>query len=317
METKLQVFYNEESNVNIRTRNIDNEPWFVAKDVCDALGLANSRKATTSLDDDEKRVSPVVTPSGEQLMTIINESGLYNLIFQSRKPEARAFRKWVTGEVLPAIRRTGVFGRLDEETKRHRLPQPKYRPYFDEWKQRVRPYISRDELEMTADQLEVTLGHVQKVYAGTTMSGRIVREITDYAKYNRKRNVIYPEPQPVHRQMVIEWDKEDAPEANTASVAAREAPSQGQSDKAKACEECWNPLRRHRPLRNEPRHQDTVHPSGEPTTVETDCGQQQGRASGQAPQNSTKPQAGDSPSSHGTHPHTDQTFQRSLKDRFR
>ena len=138
METKLQVFYNEESNVNIRTQVINNAPWFVAKDICDALGLVNSRKATSSLDDDEKGVSPVVTPSGEQMMTIINESGLYNLIFISRKPEARSFRKWVTNEVLPAIRRTGQYrikGEtecMQEQQQRKRLPLPKYRPFFSQ-----------------------------------------------------------------------------------------------------------------------------------------------------------------------------------------
>lgn len=214
METKLQVFYNEESNVNIRTQVINNAPWFVAKDICDALGLVNSRKATSSLDDDEKGVSPVVTPSGEQMMTIINESGLYNLIFISRKPEARSFRKWVTNEVLPAIRRTGQYrikGEtecMQEQQQRKRLPLPKYRPFFNEWKQRVKPYISRDELESVADNLEVGYSHVRKVYAGTSVSERIVREITDQARYNRKRNVCYPEPVPVHEQMCIRWDED-------------------------------------------------------------------------------------------------------------
>lgn len=243
METKLQIFYNEESNVNIRMEEINNQAWFIAKDVCAALELSDVSMTVKRLDEDEKLTQTVFVSGQGREMWFINESGLYNLIFQSRKPEARAFRKWVTSEVLPAIRRTGVFGRLDEETKRHRLPQPKYRPYFEEWKQRVRPYISRDELEMAADQLEVTLGHVQKVYAGTTMSGRIVREITCQAKYNRRRGVIYPEPQPVHRQMVIEWDGEDVTGANAVSVDDREAPLQGQSDRAKACEEYWEPLR--------------------------------------------------------------------------
>ena len=86
METILQVFYNEESNVNIRTRNIDNEPWFVAKDVCDALTISNSRDAMNRLEEDERGVSVVPTPSGSQSMNMVNESGLYNLIFQSRKP---------------------------------------------------------------------------------------------------------------------------------------------------------------------------------------------------------------------------------------
>ena len=104
-----EVFTFNPANAPIRVQVINQEPWFVAKDVCDALTLENSRKATASLDDDEKGVSPIVTPSGTQQMTIVNESGLYNLIFQSRKPEAKAFRKWVTSEVLPTIRKTGRY----------------------------------------------------------------------------------------------------------------------------------------------------------------------------------------------------------------
>lgn len=210
METKLQVFYNEESNVNIRMEEINNQAWFIAKDVCAALELSDVSMTVKRLDDDEKLTQTVLVSGQGREMWFINESGLYNLIFQSRKPEARSFRKWVTGEVLPAIRRTGSY-RQAATPERKKLPQPKYRPYFEEWRQRVRPYISRDELEMAADQMEVTLTHVRKVYAGTTMSERIVREITDYARYNRKHGVIYPEREPVHRQMVIEWDDEGEP----------------------------------------------------------------------------------------------------------
>lgn len=210
METTLQVFYNEESNVNIRMEEINNQAWFIAKDVCAALELSDVSMTVKRLDDDEKLTQTVLVSGQGREMWFINESGLYNLIFQSRKPEARSFRKWVTGEVLPAIRRTGSYGQA-AAPERKKLPQPKYRPYFEEWKQRVRPYISRDELEMAAGQMEVTLAHVRKVYAGTTMSERIVREITDYARYNRKHGVIYPEREPVHRQMVIDWDEEYMP----------------------------------------------------------------------------------------------------------
>lgn len=87
----------------------DGEPWFVAADVCAALTIGNSRMATDRLDDDEKGVSSIDTPSGEQQMTVINESGLYSLILGSRKPEAKKFKKWVTSEVLPAIRKTGAY----------------------------------------------------------------------------------------------------------------------------------------------------------------------------------------------------------------
>lgn len=104
-----EVFTFNPANAPIRVQVINQEPWFVAKDVCDALTIGNSRDAISRLDDDEKGVSVVPTPSGEQPMNIVNESGLYNLIFQSRKPEAKAFRKWVTSEVLPTIRKTGRY----------------------------------------------------------------------------------------------------------------------------------------------------------------------------------------------------------------
>jgi prophage antirepressor-like protein len=205
METKMQVFYNEESNVNIRMEEINNQAWFIAKDVCTALELSEVSNTVKRLDDDEKLTRTVFVSGQGREMWFINESGLYNLIFQSRKPEARAFRKWVTNEVLPSIRRTGAYG--VEQQERKRLPLPKYRPFFDEWKQRVRPYISRDELEGVAVDCGVTLYHVQKVYAGTSISAPVTRIITEYAQKNRRHDVIYPEQKPVHEQMCIDWDK--------------------------------------------------------------------------------------------------------------
>ena len=85
-------------------------PWFVAADVCAVLDLGNSRQAIARLDDDEKGVSLIRTISGDQSMTTVNEPGLYSLILGSRKPEAKRFKRWVTHEVLPAIRRTGHYG---------------------------------------------------------------------------------------------------------------------------------------------------------------------------------------------------------------
>lgn len=86
------------------------EPWFVAKDVCDALGIANNRDAIKALDDDEKNT--VVISDGIQgnpNKTIISESGFYKLVMKSRKPEAKAFQRWVTHEVLPSIRKKGGY----------------------------------------------------------------------------------------------------------------------------------------------------------------------------------------------------------------
>lgn len=108
--TSLQRFFEENSNVCIRAQVINGEPIFIAKDVCDALGLKKHRDSLMRLDEDEKG-SPVImdTLGGKQSMSTINEAGFYNLIFQSRKPYAKFIRKWVTKEVLPALRKTGIY----------------------------------------------------------------------------------------------------------------------------------------------------------------------------------------------------------------
>ena len=85
------------------------EPWFVAKDVCDALGLGRQQDSTRHLDQDERGECLVDTPSGKQTMVVINEPGFYKLIMKSRKPEAKAFQRWVTHEVLPSIRKKGGY----------------------------------------------------------------------------------------------------------------------------------------------------------------------------------------------------------------
>lgn len=93
----------------VRVITQDAQPWFVLSDVCDVLDLGSPHKTAERLDEDEKGRTTIPTPGGPQEMSMISESGLYNLIFTSRKPEAKRFRKWVTGEVLPAIRKTGGY----------------------------------------------------------------------------------------------------------------------------------------------------------------------------------------------------------------
>lgn len=93
----------------VRAVTLEGEPWFVAADVCRALGLGNSSKAVMPLDDDEKGITICNTPGGEQKMVIVSEPGLYSLIVRSRKPEAKAFKRWITHEVIPAIRKTGGY----------------------------------------------------------------------------------------------------------------------------------------------------------------------------------------------------------------
>lgn len=103
----LQVF-NYNGN-EVRTIQKDGEPWWVLKDVCEVLGLSSPHKVFDRLDEDEKGRNQIPTPGGEQEMTVINESGLYNVILRSDKPEAKPFRKWVTSEVLTSIRKHGAY----------------------------------------------------------------------------------------------------------------------------------------------------------------------------------------------------------------
>ena len=99
----------------LRTVEIDGEPWFVGKDVAEALGYSNARKAVlVHVDAEDKGVTKWDTPGGTQQMTIINESGLYSLILSSKLPSAKEFKHWVTSEVLPSIRKNGAYIRNQE-----------------------------------------------------------------------------------------------------------------------------------------------------------------------------------------------------------
>lgn len=105
----IQIFsYNSNE---VRTIQRDGEPWFVLKDVCQILGMDTTqlKKVADRLEADEKGRNLIPTPGGEQESWIINESGLYNVILRSDKPEAKPFRKWVTSEVLPVIRKHGAY----------------------------------------------------------------------------------------------------------------------------------------------------------------------------------------------------------------
>ena len=101
------INFSHESFGSVRTIMLDGEPWFVAADVCECLGIGNDRQALTYLDYDEKDVLISDTPDRKRTaFTIINESGLYTLIFRSRKIENKVFKRWITHGVLPSMRKT-------------------------------------------------------------------------------------------------------------------------------------------------------------------------------------------------------------------
>ena len=158
METSILQW---KEGTSIRMQMIKDEPWFAAKDVCSLLGLDNSRQAVSRLDDDEKGVINSDTLGGKQELTFVNESGMYALIFQSRKPQARAFRKWVTGEVLPSLRKYGYYvapGAQLTDEQREELERVMMG--------RMRRYLSRRDYIQVARSTGYPVWFVQRVVAG-------------------------------------------------------------------------------------------------------------------------------------------------------
>lgn len=212
---EAKVFTFNENNKPIRVEVVDGEPWFVAKDVCDALGIENNRNAASRLDDDEKGASIVRTPSGEQQMTTVNESGLYSLIFQSRKPEAKKFRKWVTGEVLPSIRKTGKYELQPSSAGVSRPVRMRRRSRSELvnadllnllWL--IGDSLRQGEIRDVALELGVSRQTVSKVLNGYARNPRVLMALYGRAKANRACGIIYHRPD-VMAERLIDADNGD------------------------------------------------------------------------------------------------------------
>nr|DAE89921.1 MAG TPA: hypothetical protein [Caudoviricetes sp.] len=192
---QAKVFTFNASNQNIRVQMKDGEPWFVAKDVCDALEIENNRNATARLDDDEKGVSIVRTSSGDQQMTIVNESGLYNLIFQSRKPEAKAFRKWVTSEVLPTLRKTGRYELKPQGRGIRRMSRGEgVNAELLDLLWLIGESLDYGDQQAIALELGVSRVAVNRTLNGYNRSSRILMALYRKAKENRERKQLYHQP---------------------------------------------------------------------------------------------------------------------------
>lgn len=124
--TDLQIFNNDRFG-QVRIIPVDGELMFVAKDVCDCLEITKHRDAISRLDSDERGSVKLDTPGGKQDIAAINEYGLYSLVLSSRKPEAKEFKRWITHDVIPAIRKTGSYSMVIPQT----LPEA-LRAYADE-----------------------------------------------------------------------------------------------------------------------------------------------------------------------------------------
>lgn len=168
---ELQIFQNPEFG-EIRTIECDGEPWFVGKDVAAALGYSNPRKALADhVDDEDKGVTKRDTLGGTQEMTIINESGLYSLVLSSKLPTAKAFKRWITSEVIPSIRKTGGY----------QIPQGKELLA-------LAVLEAQKTIEVQATQIEEMRPHALLGRAITTADTSIL--IGDFAKILRQNGVL-------------------------------------------------------------------------------------------------------------------------------
>ena len=166
----------------IRSAVVDGTPLFVAKDICDALGISKCRDALTRLDEDERASISVDTLGGKQSMIAVNESGLYTLVFQSRKPEARAFRKWVTGEVLPNIRKHGVYMTPEVAMSAKNLKRLR-----KQMLEQMRKYLIEDDLRKCAKRFGTSSMAVHSILKGDFEHNDILAYLQDKAMENREK----------------------------------------------------------------------------------------------------------------------------------
>lgn len=202
-DTQLsQAFIFNASNQQVRTIILDGEPYFVAKDVCDVLGHTNPSVAIQMLDDDE-RTKKSLGRQGDAWF--VNESGLYNLIFRSNKPEAKPFRKWVTSEVLPALRRTGRYEVLP--TRRSLRHPRRGEPITAEILHLLwligESLHQGDQIEI-AMELGVTRQTVSRVLNGDQRSSRILMALYKRAQANREADRLYHAPREMAQRLLGE-----------------------------------------------------------------------------------------------------------------
>ena len=191
---ELMVFQYGQNEV--RTVTIESEPWWVLKDVCNVLGLDSPHKVGNRLDEDERNQIPLIDSLGrQQKTTIINESGLYAVILRSDKPRAKPFRKWVTSEVLPTIRKTGAYNPNNGPTLEQRIQMANI---ITRSTKHTLPYVL-EVLQVKHSPIEnVTLTENQEVDANIadfidfhgSVIGQSASEVYDkYCDYCRNRGI--------------------------------------------------------------------------------------------------------------------------------
>ena len=182
MMSEMQIFQNRAFGA-VRVVEHEGEPWFVAKDVCECLELTDVSKTISLLDDDEKGTNSIRTPGGKQDMLIVSEPGLYSLVLRSRKPEAKAFKRWIVHEVIPSIRRTGGYGAL--ALPNFRNPAEAARAWADKEEQRLLEEQKRLALEQKIEEVRPKVVFAESIEVAKTSilvgeMAKLIKQATGY-----------------------------------------------------------------------------------------------------------------------------------------
>ena len=223
MENKIQVFSNDEFG-KVRTLMIDNEPWFVGKDVAEVLGYTNPSKALSDhVDTEDKLNNETLLSLGQRGGWLINESGLYSLILSSKLPSAKKFKRWVTSEVLPAIRKTGSYNLPDFSN-----PAEAARAWAKEYEEKQKALAQVTEMKPKAEFYDdvtgstdtIDIGSVAKVLNIPNMGRNKLFSFLREKKVLNKRNEPYQEyvDKGYFRQIETSWEHNGTTHINLKTV---------------------------------------------------------------------------------------------------
>lgn len=190
----MQVYTFNETDISIRIQNIDGNPWFVAKDLCNALELNDVRRAVEPLDDDEKLTGEILQSGQRRLMWLVNESGMYALVIRSNKPEAKKFRKWVTNEVLPSIRRTGSYTVQPAARRGRKTRGELVNADILNLLWLIGESLNHGDQKEIALELGVSVQSVSRTLNGYNRSNRILMALYKRARQNREAYMLYNQP---------------------------------------------------------------------------------------------------------------------------
>lgn len=202
--TDLQIFhFGGNEGTPFRVQLINDEPYFVGKDLCQILGFSKYRDVLANLDEDERGSVFVDTPGGKQTMAAVNESGFYHLVFKSSHPNATEFRRKVTMEILPTLRRTG---RYEVKPKRQSVRYPKRDRSIAvdvlELLWLISESLQQGDQQEIALELGVNRQTVGRVLSGESRNSRVLGALYRRALANRKNSVLYTSPRAMARQLL-------------------------------------------------------------------------------------------------------------------